>query len=405
MIYWQEVQLHDAARTDAPIGYGIVQPGPYVRNGIPVVAIRDLPTPSLQNIHRSAPSVEASYRRSRVTGNDVLISVKGTTGRVGIVPVGFMGNISRDVARLRLRDEHEPAYWFQMLQSPQAQRTLQQAAVGSTRQELSIGTLKTLSFCCPSRQGQERISAVLSDADQLIEALKQLIVKKQAIKQGMMQDLLTAKTRLPGFNASWRTLEAGDIGTFKGGSGFPIRYQGSVSGRFPFFKVSDMNNSGNELFMSKANNYISDGQRKRMGAVVMPRGAIVFAKVGAAVFLERKRILAQSSCIDNNMAAFILDNSSADVRFVHHVLTNFPLGSLVATGALPSLNGRQLRSIPLTIPADLNEQRAIAAALDDVDNEIGILRQRLTKARDVKHGMMQQLLTGRTRLPVEEGAA
>ncbi|MEU8860938.1 restriction endonuclease subunit S [Streptomyces umbrinus] len=382
-----------------------MQPGPYARNGVPVVAIRDLPRPSLQNIHRSAPIIEAAYRRSRVTGNDVLISVKGTTGRVGIVPVGFMGNISRDVARLRLRDEHEPAYWFQMLQSPQAQRTLQQAAVGSTRQELSIGTLKTLSFCCPSRQVQERISAVLSDADQLIEALEQLIVKKQAIKQGMMQHLLTGKTRLPGFNASWRTLEAGDIGTFKGGSGFPIRYQGSVSGRFPFFKVSDMNNSGNELFMSKANNYISDGQRKQMGAVVMPRGAIVFAKVGAAIFLERKRILAQSSCIDNNMAAFILDNSSADIRFVHHVLTNFPLGSLVATGALPSLNGRQLRSIPLTIPADLDEQRAIAAALDDVDNEIGFLRQRLTKARDVKHGMMQQLLTGRTRLPVEEGAA
>lgn len=306
--------------------------------------------------------------------------------------------------RLRPDAAVDPTFLAYFFRSSSGRSLVASLAQGATRYNIAKTKLLDVELALPSVERQREIVESLTDADELIAALERMIAKKQAIKQGMMQQLLTGKTRLPGFSTPWRTLEAGDIGTFKGGSGFPIRYQGSASGRFPFFKVSDMNSLGNELFMTRANHYISDGQRKQMGAVVMPRGAIVFAKVGAAVFLERKRILAQPSCIDNNMAAFILDDTSADVRFVHHVLTNFPMGSLVATGALPSLNGRQLRSIPLRIPTELEEQRAIAATLGDADGEIDVLRQRLTKARDIKQGVMQQLLIGRTRVPVKEGA-
>ena len=146
-------------------------------------------------------------------------------------------------------------------------------------------------------------------------------------------------------------VSAGDVGVFRGGSGFPIRFQGQKGAELPFFKVSDMNTTGNELFMVRANNYVSEKLRASMGANRIPAGAIVFAKVGAAVFLERKRILAQDSCIDNNMAAFIVDSSRADVRFLHYLLSAFKLSSLVATTALPSLNGKQLRSIPLVMPS------------------------------------------------------
>lgn len=194
-------------------------------------------------------------------------------------------------------------------------------------------------------------------------------------------------------------LSAGDLGTFRGGSGFPVRYQGQKSGELPFFKVSDMNNDGNELFMSRANNYISEAQRKTLGAVRVPAQAIVFAKVGAAVFLERKRILTQDSCIDNNMAAFIVDKSKIDVRFAHYLLTAFALSDLVAVGALPSLNGRQLRSIPLLVPTDLAEQRRIVATLADADELISTIERLIAKKRAIKQGMMQQLLAGRTRLP------
>ena len=197
----------------------------------------------------------------------------------------------------------------------------------------------------------------------------------------------------------WQRLTAGDLGAFRGGSGFPVRFQGHKTGELPFFKVSDMNTDGNELFMTRANHYISEERRKMIRAVRIPAHSIVFAKVGAAVFHERKRILAQDSCIDNNMAAFIVDQAQLDVRFAHYLLTAFKLSSLVTVGALPSLNGGHLRSIPLLVPHDLVEQQAIASALADADDRISALKRLMVKKQAIKQGLMQQLLTGSTRLP------
>lgn len=144
-----------------------------------------------------------------------------------------------------------------------------------------------------------------------------------------------------------------------------------------------MNSDGNELFMTRANNYITESQRKSLGAVRFPARAIVFAKVGAAVFKERKRILAQDSCIDNNMAAFIVDERRRDVRFAHYLLTAFKMSDLVAVGALPSLNGGQLRSIPMLVPPELSVQRRIAAALTDADDLIDTLNALIVKKQAI----------------------
>ena len=211
---------------------------------------------------------------------------------------------------------------------------------------------------------------------------------------------------MPGYKRSdvgvipddWDCLRACEFGFFKGGSGFPLWAQGQRTGEYPFFKVSDMNNEGNETFMTAANHYVSEQTRKHLGAQVFPADSIVFAKVGAAVFLERKKILGQPSCIDNNMAAYVLDASRADVRFVHSMLLMKKLGALVATTALPALNGKQLGEMVLALPP-LPEQRVIAAALSDVDALLATLDQMIAKKRDLKQATMQQLLTGKTRLP------
>ena len=211
---------------------------------------------------------------------------------------------------------------------------------------------------------------------------------------------------MPGYKRSdvgvipddWDCLRACEFGVFKGGSGFPLWAQGQRTGEYPFFKVSDMNNEGNETFMTAANHYVSEQTRKHLGAQVFPADSIVFAKVGAAVFLERKKILGQPSCIDNNMAAYVLDASRADVRFVHSMLLMKKLGALVATTALPALNGKQLGEMVLALPP-LPEQRVIAAALSDVDALLATLDQMIAKKRDLKQATMQQLLTGKTRLP------
>ncbi len=97
------------------------------------------------------------------------------------------------------------------------------------------------------------------------------------------------------------------------------------------------------------------------------------------------------------MMAFVLDAERSDFRFVHYVLLNTRLGDLVSTTALPSLGGSVLAAIPLALPP-LEEQTAIAAVLSDMDAEIAALEAKLAKARQLKQGMMQELLTGRIRL-------
>ena len=275
---------------------------------------------------------------------------------------------------------------------------LNEFSESSAQPGLSVSKILLLPVVCPPLLEQRAIAGALSGADALIESLEQLLTKKRQIKIGAMQELLTGKKRLPGFSGEWRTVRAGDLGRFQGGSGFPIQFQGATSGDYPLFKVSDMNNEGNETFMTVGNNYISEQLRKLLGAKAFPVNSIVFAKVGAAVFLERKRILVEPSCLDNNMTAFVLDDDgAADYRFLHYAFVNTSLGDLVSTTALPSLSGSVLSAIEFLVPP-IAEQTAIASTLSDMDAEIAALEAKLSKARQIKQGMMQELLTGRIRL-------
>ncbi|SDX63518.1 type I restriction enzyme, S subunit [Collimonas sp. OK242] len=268
---------------------------------------------------------------------------------------------------------------------------------GTTVESIEYPWLKAYQVPLPSLPEQQAIAAALSDVDALISGLDQLIAKKRDLKQAAMQQLLTGQTRLPGFSGEWKRVKAGDIGQFRGGSGFPTKVQGATVGTYPLFKVSDMNHVGNEIFMDTANNYISEALRKQLGATAFPAESIVFAKVGAAVFLERKKILIKASCLDNNMAAFVLDAGRAYSRFIHYVLLNTNLGNLVSTTALPSLSKGVLSAIELTLPP-LPEQIAIATVISDMDAELAALENRHDKTRALKQGMMQNLLTGRIRL-------
>jgi len=256
--------------------------------------------------------------------------------------------------------------------------------------------LLDFAFIVPPKPEQKAIATALSDVDALLEELDRLIAKKRDIKQAAMQQLLTGETRLPGFEGEWITVRASDIGHFRGGNGFPTRFQGCSSGAYPFLKVSDMNNAGNDTFIEKANHHIDEPVRKQIGAAIFPSGTIIFAKVGAAIFLERKKILTMPSCIDNNMTGYVLDSDTVDVRFIHYALLRKNLGDLVATTALPSLSGAVLASIELTIPP-LEEQVSIATVLSDMDPEIHALEQRRRQTAELKQCMMQEQLNGRTR--------
>ena len=269
--------------------------------------------------------------------------------------------------------------------------------LGATINQITNKSLNSFKIPYPERREREAITVALSDMDELLDALEALIAKKQDIKLGAMQQLLTGETRLPGFSGEWECRCLGEFGVFQSGNGFPLAFQGHQSGDYPFFKVSDLTNVGNEQYMRRANNWVSEASRKTLNAVTVPVGSILFAKIGAAIFLERMRLVVQKSCLDNNLMAFSLTGPQSCGKYFYYLFCRLELGKMVSATALPSLNGRHIGQMAVSVPP-FPEQRAISTVLSDMDDEISSLEERRAKTIAIKQGMMQELLTGRTRL-------
>ena len=154
-----------------------------------------------------------------------------------------------------------------------------------------------------------------------------------------------------------------------------------------------MNLPGNESKMNIANNYVTHEQIERLGYIVIENEAIIFAKVGAAIALERKRY-AKNFIIDNNMLAYLPNNN---VWYMKYWFDSISLSKYIQVGALPSYNASDLSIIKLKMPS-LKEQNAIASVLVNADKEIEIQKQKLAAMQAQKKGLMQVLLTGRKRI-------
>lgn len=190
----------------------------------------------------------------------------------------------------------------------------------------------------------------------------------------------------------WTFPKLGSLGRFISGVGFPEHEQGGAIG-VPFFKVSDMNLPSNEIEMNISNNYMTEAQIKRLKLRVVEDPAILFAKVGAAIFLERKRI-ARRFLIDNNMMAFV---PSVDLRFTKYLLENLRLSRYAQTGALPAYNASDLRTIRVPLPGE-PEQKAIANVLGLADKAIELNNKIIAQKELRKKWLMQNLLTSNNRL-------
>lgn len=255
----------------------------------------------------------------------------------------------------------------------------------------------------PSYEEQKRIVKALSDIGRLISESEELIAKYQAMKQGCLQHMFPRKVqtepdmRLPGFSGDWEQRKLRELGKALSGVGFPDEEQGGKEG-IPFYKVSDMNNAGNEQEMVTANNYVTSEQiaRKRWKPIdEVP--AIFFAKVGAAVLLNRKRLCRFPFLFDNNTMAYLMNKNVFDADFAKTLFETIDLTSLVQVGALPSYNAGDVEGIEVSIPK-MEEQQKIGFFFINIDHLIALHQRKCEKYKMIKQGMMEDLLTGKVRL-------
>ena len=341
-------------------------------------------------------------RTNEILPGDIVMSMMGTIGKVLIVPDSIQkGIMDSHLLRIRL-DENlmNKDFFIQLFKDYYpTYKQIQRMSVGGIMSGLSSSIIRKIKLPVPPLKEQLKISSILSVWDKAIELKEKLIEQKKELKKGLMQKLLTGEVRLPGFEGEWKEVKLKDLGVLKAGSAFPEKYQNQLNGKYPFFKVSDMNNEENEKYMLTANNYISEDIRTELKASVIPKNSIVFAKVGAALFLERKRLLKFDSCIDNNMMALVV-KENIDFSFVYYLLLNMKLSRYSNVGALPSLNSKDVYSIKCKVPETFEEQKAISRFLSLFDKEISLLQNELLSIEQQKKGLMQLLLTGKVRVKV-----
>ena len=262
----------------------------------------------------------------------------------------------------------------------------------------------------PTRDEQEAIADALSDADALIESLEQLLVKKRQLKQGAMQQLLKGKKRVPGFEVNpgymqtelgllpkdWNLREVGTVGNWFSGTTPSLSVDEYWSGDIPWVSPKDMKT----LRMRDSIDHIT-ANAVRAGARLVPAGTILIVVRGMILAHSFPVARAECSLAFNQDIKAVVTRKDIDSRFLlYWFLTHTPnvrnltTESTHGTKRIPmEMLFRELIACP-----SIAEQEAIATILSDMDAEIDALEAKLTKARQIKQGMMQELLTGRIRL-------
>ena len=261
---------------------------------------------------------------------------------------------------------------------------------------ITRGTLTEMKVALPpTKAEQEAIAEALSDVDKLLGSLEKFIAKKRAIKQAAMQQLLTGKTRLPGFSGEWETRRIGDFTDCTAGgtpSTFLSEYWG---GAIRWMNSGELNK---KIVHDVEGRITERGLRESSTKIVPPRCVLV-GLAGQGKTRGTVAINTVELCTNQSIAAIYPNESFVPEYLYHNLDARYEelRGLSTGDGGRGGLNLRIILSIPVLFPR-VDEQLTIATVLSDMDTEIAALEQRRDKTRAIKQGMMQQLLTGRIRL-------
>ena len=317
-------------------------------------------------------------KRTKLQKHDILVNLVGASiGRSCQIQQELgEANVNQAVAVFRVKDEHSSAFLACCFQAPTTIERILEMQVDAARPNISLGDLRRFPIQLPPLPEQRAIATALSDVDALLGGLDRLIAKKHDLKQAAMQQLLTGQTRLPGFHAEWEVKQLGDVASLSKGTQLHSS-EADDGGKFahlnggitPSNYTHKSNTAGNTIAISEGGN--SCGFVQFMPEPywcgghcysVMPKGVDNY-------FLYQA-LKAQQSAI---------------------------MGLRVGSG-LPNVQKTGLLAFKIHLPSSPPEQTAIASVLTDMDGELAALEQRREKTRALKQAIMQELLTGTTRL-------
>ncbi len=255
---------------------------------------------------------------------------------------------------------------------------------------VDLVALNEYPFPLPKKEEQQKIATALSDMDDLIESLEKIIEKKKKIKQGTMQQLLTGKKRLSGFDGEWKVVKVEDFGSIITGGTPSTKNKEYWNGDFPWVTPTDI--------MGRKDILKTDRMITQKGIELINRLPSRTVLVTCIASIGKNAILMQDGACNQQINA-IIPNNKYNSDFLYYLMENNK-GYLMSKAGITATNiiSKQVFSEIAFLVPKFKEQQAIAEILSDMDAEIDHLEQKLEKYKKLKEGMMQELLTGRIRL-------
>ncbi|MFQ2359241.1 restriction endonuclease subunit S [Aeromonas dhakensis] len=393
----------------APICYGILKPGEHVSDGIPVIKVKNIIGGRIieGDLLRTSPKIHNQYKRAEVKQGDLLLTIRGTTGRVAIVPSSLAGaNITQDTARIRVSSDDEPMYVFYALQSPDVQRQIDLNTVGQAVKGINIAEVRKLRIFHPIGIEQKKIAKILSTWDKAITTTEQLLANSQQQKKSLMQQLLTGKKRLLDNNevrfvGEWKYVVLGCV--FEKISNGVTYDAKSLSG-LPVTRIETI--STGEIDFKKVGWAPDSENTKRFKLEI---GDILYSHINSLEHIGRVAYFNDNRSLYHGMNLLLLRTKKQNNSLFFYHLLNSQVGKkyakLYAKSAVnqASISTTDIKAFKVYIP-ESEEQQKIATVLSTADQEITTLQQKLDALKQEKKALMQQLLTGKRRVKVEEAA-
>lgn len=344
---------------------------------------------------------------SLVPAGSIVLSTRAPIGHMAIAGVDLCTNQGCRCLVFRVRASERYAFYRLVA----VRRRLEALGTGSTFKELSKANLEEVEIADPPVPEQRAISDFLdretAKIDALItkqEALIDLLREKRtslishAVTKGLDPDAPMSDSGVEWLGDvpdGWKVMPLKRIGRFSGGTGFPVSAQGNREAEILFAKVSDMNRPGNHRQLFSAANTVTRQMARDLGAHVFPSGSIVFPKVGAALLTNKRRVLVQDTCIDNNVMGCIVMGADAD--FVFWTLSCIDLGRVSKLGPVPAIGEGEVRDLRAAFPP-IREQRAIVEYLDretaKFDTLVAKANEAIDRLKEYRAALISAAVTG-----------
>ncbi|WP_407311944.1 restriction endonuclease subunit S [Desulfosporosinus sp. SB140] len=391
---WEVVPI---SQVTSEIFLGLTSKVAYVNNGgIPLIRATDIANGRLSFENAKNISIEqhkslTKFRKAK--RGDVLVSKSGSLGICALVNVDKDFSIYESIIVLQPKTQINSEFLLWLMRDERTQIRMIGEKVGSSVAHLNIEMFRRLAIQKPNRIDQTAIATALSDVDALIQSLEKLIVKKRAIKQGAMQELLKPKE-------GWVEKKFKDKGITElitcGIASTPEYVDESVG--VPFLSSTNVKNGKIRWDNFK---YITRDLHTQLYKNNPPlKGDILYSRVGT---------IGEAAIIDSDFEfsiyvslTLIKVGNQINNIFLKHLLNSQKYKTLANNtvlmgGGVGNLNVNVVREFPIFFP-DMDEQTRIATILSNMDAEIAALESKLAKYKQIKQGMMQTLLTGRIRL-------